>query len=140
MKNLNLKGIFTIIAIIILAIPSCVVDDDIVLPEDDRDAFLGIWEVSETCNRFSYDVEIVEDPFNDSQVLIKNFWLIGYDEKPPYAIVSEDEISIPSQGMCDDGSNIVEGIGTLNKKKIEWTYTVNDGADLYNCTAIFEKP
>ncbi len=88
MKNLSLKGIFTIIAIIILAIPSCVVDDDIVLPEDERDAFLGIWEVSETCNRFSYDVEIVKDPVNDSQVLIKNFWLIGYDEKPPYAIVS----------------------------------------------------
>ena len=140
MKNLSIKSIFAIIVFLILAIPSCVEDDDIVLPGDDRNEFLGVWEVTETCKRFSYEVEIVADPANDKQVLINNFWLIGYDEKPPYAIVSGNTITIPSQGMCNDGSNIVEGSGTLSKKKIEWNYTVNDGADLYTCTAIYEKP
>jgi hypothetical protein len=139
MKNLSLKSLL-VIFILLNIIPSCVVDDDIVLPKEDRDAFLGIWEVTETCNRYSYEVEIVKDPTNSSQVLIRNFWLIGYDEKPPYAIVAGTNITIPSQGMCNDGSNIVEGSGTMNKKKIEWSYTVNDGADLYTCTATFEKP
>ncbi|MCD4682713.1 MAG: hypothetical protein K8R86_05485 [Bacteroidales bacterium] len=129
-----------LLSFIISMIPSCLEDDDIAIITDDREEFIGTWDVDETCNRISYQVEIIKDPSNSTQVLIKNFWLIGSDEKPPYAIVAGSTITIPSQGMCDDGSNIVQGEGVLNKKKIEWNYTVNDGADLYTCSATYERP
>ncbi len=134
-------GKFTILTTLffgILLIPSCTEDDN-ANPADDRDQFIGYWDVNETCNRDSYSVQIIADPSNSSQVLIKNFWLIGNNEKPPYAIVAGSTITIPKQDMCNNCSNEVQGSGKLNKNKITWNYTVNDGADLYTCTATYEK-
>jgi len=122
-----------------LLISSCTEDGDIINPQDDRDAFLGTWNVDETCNRIPYQVTIIKDPGNSSQVVITNFWLIGPDESPPYAIVAGSNIVIPEQNIGNDGKNIVKGSGTLIKNKIDWEYTVNDGADLYTCTATYEK-
>jgi len=139
MKKNKIIGLILLVFFISI-LNSCFEDDDIVTPTDDREEFLGFWDVDETCHRTPYQVEIIKDPSNSSQVLIKNFWLIGSEEKPPYAIVAGSTITIPSQGMCDDGSNIVHGSGSLKKKKIEWNYTVNDGADLYTCTAVYERP
>jgi hypothetical protein len=130
-------------SLLILSIPlifsSCTDDGENL--NNDRDIFLGTWNVNETCVRDAYDVNIVADPSNSSQVIIKNFWLIGYEEKPPYAIVAGTTLTIPEQSMCDDESKIVKGSGKLDKNKIEWDYTVvNNGADLNTCTATYEKP
>jgi hypothetical protein len=134
--------IFRILFVLLLTLNffSCTQDGEIINPLDDRDAFLGTWNVSESCIRDAYDVNIVVDPTNSSQVIIQNFWLIGYSEKPPYAIVAGTTITIPTQPMCYSGSNIVSGSGKLNKGKIDWDYTVNDGADLWTCSATYEKP
>jgi len=113
-------------------------DEDILNPVDDRAAFLGSWAVNETCVKDAYNVTIEADASNSTQVIIQNFWLIGYQEKAPYAIVAGTNISIPNQTMCNDGSNTVSGSGKLQNGKINWTYTVNDGADLYTCTAVYE--
>ncbi len=123
-----------------LLMNSCTEDNDIVNPQDDRDLFLGTWNVNETCNRIQYQVTIIKDPSNSSQVIISNFWLIGPDEQAPYAIVAGNNIVIPQQNICNDGKTVVKGSGILNKKTIEWEYTVNDGADLYTCVATYEKP
>jgi hypothetical protein len=121
---------------------ACTEDDELFDFTDDRDTFVGTWNVNETCSRDNYSVEIVKDPSNSSQVIIRNFWLIGYQEQPPYAIIAGSTITIPTQQMCDDGSNTVSGSGTLNKNgnEITWNYSVNDGADLYSCQATYEKP
>jgi len=135
---MRLFSVLSVLLISILLISSCTEDDN-ANPADDRDQFFGYWDVTETCNRDSYSVQIVADPSNSSQVLIKNFWLIGNNEKPPYAIVAGSTITIPKQLMCNNGTNEVQGSGKLDKNKINWNYTVNDGADLYTCTAIYKK-
>ena len=134
-KSVKLIGclVFTLLII------SCTEENDIVNPQDDRDTFLGTWNVNETCNRIPYQVTIIKDPTNSSQVIITNFWLIGPDEEAPYAIVAGSSIVIPQQNICNDGKTTVKGSGILNKEIIEWEYTVNDGADLYTCVATYEK-
>ncbi len=103
---------------------------------DDRDYFLGTWAVSENCNRDSYSVQIVKDPSNSVQVLINNFWNTGNCGNSPYAIVAGSSIHIPNQSFCD-GAFQVSGSGDLDKETISWTYSINDGADLFTCTATF---
>ncbi len=140
-RKMKIKKFFYLVfvPVIAIAILSCAEEDNDDLI-DDRDKFLGTWNVNETCTRDSYSVEIVKDPSNSSQVIIENFWLIGYHEKAPYAIVAGNNITIPKQQMCNNGANEVSGGGTLSKNKISWNYTVNDGADLYTCSATYEKP
>jgi hypothetical protein len=130
--------LFTLMVTLVLS--SCTVEDDPLNPTDDRDAFLGTWNVAESCVKEAYTVTIIKDPSNSSQVIIENFWLIGFNEKPPYAIVAGTTITIPEQAICYNASNIVSGSGKLEKSKINWDYTVNDGADLWSCTATYEKP
>lgn len=125
--------------IFLITFVSCTDDTDPFNPQDDRDAFLGVWNVDETCNRIPYQVTIIKDPTNSSQVIITNFWLIGPDEKAPYAIAAGNSIVIPQQNIFNDEKTIVKGSGVLDKNIIEWEYTVNDGADLYTCTATYEK-
>jgi len=129
-----------IVPVIVITILSCAKEDNDDLI-DDRDKFLGTWNVNETCTRDSYSVKIVKDPSNSSQVIIENFWLIGYHEKAPYAIVAGNNITIPKQKMCNNEANEVNGSGTLSKNKINWNYTViNVEADLYTCIATYQKP
>lgn len=135
MKSLKLIS-YIVLTLLLVA---CTEDTDVIDPQDDRDAFLGTWNVDETCNRIPYQVTITKDPTNSSQVIINNFWLIGPDEKAPYAIVAGSNIVIPQQNINNEEKTIVKGSGVMNKNTIEWEYTVNDGADLYTCTAIYEK-
>lgn len=135
MKTIKLFVYF----IFLITVVSCTEDADPFNPQDDRDAYVGVWNVDETCNRIPYQVTIVKDLTNSSQVIITNFWLIGPDEKAPYAIVAGNSIVIPQQNIFNDEKTIVKGSGVLDKNIIEWEYTVNDGADLYTCTATYEK-
>jgi len=119
---------------------SCELDEEEnPVPTFDRDKFIGAWNVSESCSRDFYSVEIVANPANSSQVIIKNFWLIGFQEKPPYAIVSGNIITLPKQAICDNFSNEVSGSGKLDKNQITWNYTVNDGADLWSCSSTYTR-
>ena len=137
--QINKKFYRILIPVFLFSILSCSEEDD-VNPSDDRDVFIGTWNVSETCIRDSYSVEIVADPSNSAQVLINNFWLIGFQEKAPYAIVAGNSIIIPKQYICNNNENEVNGTGIFDKNKINLTYTVNDGADLYTCEAEYLKP
>jgi hypothetical protein len=128
-----------LLGFVLIIMFSCTEDGDILNPEEDRDMFIGTWNVNETCNRIPYQVTIIKDPSNSSQVIIENFWLIGPDEKPPYAIVAGNTIVIPQQNICNDDKTIVKGTGDLSNNVINWEYTVNDGADLYTCIATYTK-
>jgi hypothetical protein len=126
---------------ILLLFSACTLEeDDPNNPADDRDKFLGIWNVTESCSKDAYQVSIEKDPTNSAQVLIYNFWLIGYQERPPYGIVAGNTLYIPKQYMCHDDSNEVSGDGDYYKEEITLSYSVNDGADLYNCTATYTRP
>ncbi len=110
--------------------------DDLV---DDRDAFLGAWNVTESCSKDSYSVQITKDPSNSAQVLINNFWNTGNCGNAPYAIVAGSSLYLPQQDFCNGDLN-VEGSGEMIKEKVNWSYSVNDGADLHNCSATYVRP
>lgn len=118
---------------------SCTPDENDPDITDARDKFTGSWTVNETCNRNTYPVTIIPDPDHSNRVIIQNFWLIGFNEKAPYGVVSGNEITIPKQFMCDNNANEVEGSGFIENNKINWTYQVNDGADLNFCNATYTR-
>ena len=124
--------------LIALLLSSCLEEDtnDLV---DDRDAFLGSWNVTESCSKDSYSVQIVKDPSNSAQVLINNFWNTGNCGNPPYGIVAGSSIYLPQQEFCD-GDLKLDGSGEMLKEQVDWSYSVNDGADLYNCDATYVRP
>ena len=97
----KLTTLFSVVFFTLLFI-ACTEDSDLVNPQDDRDLFLGTWNVNETCNRGAYQITITKDPTNSSQVIINNFWLIGPNEKAPYAIVAGSNIVIPQQNIYNN--------------------------------------
>jgi hypothetical protein len=124
------------ILLLVILLSSCTLEDPTELI-DDRDAFIGTWNVVESCTKDYYQVNITKDPGNSSQVTIQNFWNIPNCSNPPYAIIAGSSIVIPSQSICSDNFE-VGGSGSMSKSKINLTFTVNDGADLYTCTATLE--
>jgi len=106
---------------------------------DDRDAFLGSWKVSETCSRDSYSVQIIKDPSNSAQVLINNFWNTGNCGKTVYAIIAGQSAFIPKQSFCNNNFE-ADGSGDMIKDEVKWSYSINDGADLYSCIATYTRP
>jgi hypothetical protein len=117
---------------------SCTTEDDNnPTPTDPRENYLGVWMVTESCSKDAYEATIVKDESNSSQVIIKNFWNIGMDEKAPYAIVTESTLVIPNQAMCNDGSLEVSGSGSYTKTGISWTYQVKNTSTLWQCQATY---
>ena len=78
-----------------------------------------------------------QEPDNSSQILLTNFYQLGTNAKV-YAVVAGTYASIPEQTVS---GFTIKGNGTLinNFTRIDWTYQVNDGADLDNCTAVYTK-
>lgn len=106
---------------------------------DDRDAFLGTWNVTESCSKDAYTVQIQKDPSNSSQVIILNFWNTGNCDDPVQALVAGSSLYISTQKFCNNDFE-ADGSGDLTKDKVYWTYSVNDGADLFNCDATYTRP
>lgn len=129
-------------AILILMITgfyACTDSDPAPAPTDPRQAFLGIWSVTETEARLTYEVNIVIDPQSQNGgVFIYNFANAGTSSNPAYAFVSGNTISLEVNQVIGDGW-IINGSGSLSGSKINWPYTLNDGANLHHVSALFTK-
>jgi hypothetical protein len=127
-----------LVAIMLMMTWSCelIEDPD---PSDPRDNYTGNWTVNEVSSLYgtnNYYVSIIYDPGNSTQVLIKNFYHFGL-EIETYAIATNSSLTVPQQIVCN---HTVKGNGNLiTKSRMEWSYTVNDGADIDNVTATFTK-
>lgn len=133
------KSAFVYLPLLIaLLMSSCTDDNDPIDLADDRDAFIGNWNVTETCSKDAYTVTITKDPGNSSQVLISNFWHVPFCQDLAYAIIAGKSMVLPQQSFCSNSFD-VNGSGNLNKDKVTLNYTVSDGADEYKCTAFYEK-
>jgi len=128
---------FLFIALFTLLISGCVTDDDDVEPGDPRDKFLGNWTVSESCIRLTYEVEIVYDPMNSSQVLIYNFGNPGPGYDPAVALVVSNKIYVANQVIGENWT--VNGEGTLTDDEILWDYELKLSGSLLQCTATYYK-
>ena len=109
--------------LVLLLLVSCLEDDSEDLLNE-RDVFLGAWNVTESCSKDSYSVQINEDPSNSSQVLINNFWNTGNCGNSVYGIVAGSSIYLPVQFFCS-GDFKVDGSGEMIKEKINWTYILS---------------
>jgi hypothetical protein len=123
---------------LVMILPACEFDD--VEPDGDiRDKFVGIWRFDESEAKSDltfYNVQITKDPGNTSQVLLRNFGNVG-NFHSAYGIVTTNRITVTSQTVA---SIIISGSGTtVSNTRMNWTYSINDGADLINYTAVADK-
>lgn len=136
-------GFFILLFVLASFLHSCDTDEDINEPTaDPRDKFVGAWNCQETSSinkkgSSSYTVNISLNPNNSSQILLENFYQLGFGIKL-YAIVANNNATIPEQTTSGFA---VKGSGNYNTStdKINWTYYVNDGADIDSCTAVYSK-
>jgi hypothetical protein len=111
---------------------------------DPRDKFVGNWTCNETSSlnkgkgSSSFTVTISLSTTNTSQINLANFYGMG-TSKQVYAVVAGDNATIPDQSA--GGFPSIKGSGSIssNNTKIDWSYYVNDGADIDTCTAVYNK-
>ncbi|NQV02549.1 MAG: hypothetical protein HQ542_07885 [Bacteroidia bacterium] len=131
--------IVSILVLLALGFSSCTDLDPTPAPADPRQAFAAIWSVTETETRLTYEVSVELDPTSQSGgVFIYNFANAGSSSNPAYAIVSGSTITLEVNQVIGDGW-IINGSGTLSGSKINWPYTLNDGANLHHISAVFTK-
>lgn len=132
------KKILAAVMMLVVLLPSCELED--VDPDADiRDKFIGTWRFDESEAKSDltfYSVAISKDPGNSSQVLLQNFGNVG-NFHSAYGIVTTNRITVTSQSIA---SFTISGSGnSVSGTRMDWTYSINDGADLINYTAIAEK-
>lgn len=125
-------------ASLLFFLPACEIEEED-HDADLRDKFIGTWRFDESevkSNQTFYNVSITYDPGNSSQVLLKNFANVG-NFHSAYGIVTADRITVPAQTVA---SLTISGIGNLTTNStMNWTYVVNDGADLISYEAVASK-
>ena len=138
MKRSISIGIFTLI-LFGVGISGCTKESDSD-PEstDNRTAFIGRWNVSETWTKLSYEVNIVADPTSTDGVFIYNFGNTGSSGLPAAASINEKAIALDPDQVIGEGWTI-NGSGNLSGTKIYWNYTLDDGATLISATATYTK-
>lgn len=118
---------------------SCDPDDNPPDDTDPRDKFVGSWSCNENSSEngiSTFTVTITLNTGNSTQIYLSNFY--GLTSNKVYAVIAGYSATIPSQAV----SNFtISGSGTMTSTntKIDWSYNVNDGADIDNCTAVFSK-
>jgi len=108
---------------------------------DPRDPYIGEWQFIESFKSTlgqSYIVNIIKDPDNSSQVILRNFCNPGSNNISAKGIVTSTQLVVSSQQMSNLW--IVDGTGQFsnsNKTKMDWTFSITAGGskDSYTATA-----
>lgn len=126
--------------IMALALAACEPDEELIdEPETDpREAFIGTWSCTETPltqKRATYLVEIINNPENSAEVLIRNFGLLGEQVKAR-ALVIGNSIAIERQATSNGWE--IEGEGEMQSSStINWEYELFDGHTIYQLKAVY---
>ncbi|HLG02128.1 MAG TPA: hypothetical protein VI731_00945 [Bacteroidia bacterium] len=110
------------------------------IPADPRDTYVDQW----TCNENStvagqvnpYTVHINKSTTSSSQVLIENFYNLGFGVKAT-ATISGNSITLATQSLATyqmHGSGSKTGSNTLSM-----TYYVDDGNEIDTCVSTFTR-
>ncbi len=124
--------------LIIIAFSGCTKESDTTTDTASRDAFIGTWMVSETWTKLSYEVKIYADPNSSNGVFISNFGNAGVDSTPAGAEVNGNSIVLDANQYISVELKI-NGSGTLSGTKINWSYTLDYGANVIQAVAIYTK-
>lgn len=135
--KIKYKSSLAALLMLVMIFPACELDD--VDPDGDiRDKFIGTWRFDESEAKSDlafYTVQITKNLGNSSQVLLQNFGNVG--NASAYGIVTTNRITVTSQTLA---SLTISGSGsTVSNTRMNWTYSIIDGADLINYTAVADK-
>jgi len=131
--------IISILTLMVLGFSACTDTDPTPAPADPRQAYAGIWSVTETETKLTYEVSIeLDQKSQNGGVFVYNFANAGSTSNPAYAFVSGNTISLEVNQVIGDGW-IINGSGVLSGNKINWPYTLNDGANLHHLAAEYTK-
>ena len=131
----TIKKAFSIFLILlsINILTSCK-EDEIEEDIDDRDLFVGNWNVSDMVVKQNYIVQIKKDANNSTKIWLINF----HSTDSAFAYIQEKNVSLPNQTIASGLS--ARGNGTMSgTTKINWEYFVNDGSDIDTIQAIYTK-
>jgi hypothetical protein len=134
MKNISRYILVTILFVIVI-IPSCNKDNG-TTPEITRNSLTGKWVVNETQKKITYEVTISVDT-SKTGVLINNF-AGGGSSVNAVAYLSGTTLALATNELLSNGW-IVNGSGTVSTNRIDWPYTVHDGATQTSIQAVFTK-
>ncbi len=132
----KVKTPFTIMFLLFL-FTACEKQED----TDLRNDFIGNWLVNENSSLLgqrTYEVSIVKDSINSSQIYIYNFYKIGINDSV-FSIISELENSSMTIPKQTSKNNVAEGSGTLNKDVIVMSYYINDGNQIDTVSANYTR-
>jgi hypothetical protein len=134
------KPLTAIVVLVVLTWIGCTQEDTPGPNQTDaRTKFLGQWMVNETWTDLTYEVTITSDPNSSNGVFIKNFGNVGNNYPPAGASVNGNNIYLDPDQVIGDGI-IINGSGSMSgTTKINWGYTMNDGATLITATAVYAK-
>ncbi|MEI6348430.1 MAG: hypothetical protein WCP69_10840 [Bacteroidota bacterium] len=136
MNNKNSFKTIIIALLVLLSVLSCKKDEpDVVV--DDRDAFVGTWNVSDNqITKANYQVRIYKDENNSEKV-----WLINFHGviDTAFAYISTKTINI-SQQVIGSTQLSTAGSGLMNgTTRIDLEYYISDGAQQDTITAQYSK-
>ncbi len=135
MKKLHLFST-AVILFSLLLVSSCKKEEPTPsTPADPRDQYVGSWTCNETSQlngSTSFTIHINKSGSNSAQVLIENFYNLGFSNTAAVT-VNSTSLTIPQQTYS---GNQISGSGTLTSSTtISLTYTVFDGSNTDHCTA-----
>ena len=136
MKKVNsLLAITTIFGLMLVA--SCAPEEEEdTTPTDPRDKYVGTWscaEKSQLYSDYSYQANIKKSTTNTSQVLIENFYNLGFNTNV-VASVSSTTLNISQQtvsGQAISGNGTSSGNNTIN-----FSYIANDGGNAVDTVTV----
>lgn len=137
LKSISFRlSMFTVIAVSLFAV-SCQPDE--AEPADDRDKFVDVWhcvEQSSQVGQTNYDVHINLSTTNTSQVLMENFYNVGFAFKA-VANISGSSVTLNQQTY---NASQLQGSGSMSgNNTINLNYTVNDGSSIDTCSAVLTR-
>lgn len=130
------------VVIMVMMVSACVPDEEEEpTPTDDRDKFVhgNGWSCAETSSmngNSTFTVHINKSSSNADQVVIENFYGLGFPVKAT-ATVNGNSLTIASQQLS---GNTVQGSGNYQANgTVTMNYTVNTGSGIDTCSATLTK-
>lgn len=137
LKSFPLKKYFLALVPVAFFALGCQPDEQ--EPVDDRDKFVDVWHVVEQSSQIgttNYDVHINLSTTNTSQVLMENFYNVGFSFKA-VANVSGSNLTLNTQTY---NASQLQGSGSMSgNNTINMNYTVDDGSAVDTCTATLTR-
>lgn len=103
-----------------------------------RSSLTGKWMVNESKKKITYEVTISIDSSSTNGILINNF-AGGGPNVNAIAFLSGTTLALETNELLSNGW-IVNGSGSVSgTNRIDWPYTVHDGATQISVQAVFTK-